>query len=367
MSLKKLSTISIILILLSLPAFADNHGESHSITEKQTAGQPSSPDQNSENEHGFEALDHIKSGEKHGDSHGEPNAVAMIAHHLNDGLVLPIQLDINTFQFFVGDEIQGSTCEAAANGYGKCLDLSVTKRVVMIWIVAFLLLLIFIPAAAKIKKCAITKPSRFTGIVEVFVDFIRKDIVQPSMGHHAKNYEPYLITVFFFILFCNLIGLFPPFGELFDIASGSHLGVNFWPAITATGDSNTNAVLAAFTLIAIFIAGYANQGPLFFPFMLVPKGINWVLWPLMLPIEFFGFFVKPAVLAIRLLANMTAGHMIIIVLLSFIIVAKTWVISLVSVPGAAVIYFLELFVAFLQAYIFTFLSALFIGSVQHRH
>lgn len=100
---------------------------------------------------------------------------------------------------------------------------------------------------------------------------------------------------------------------------------------------------------------------------IVPDGIPLLLWPIMWPIEFIGLFTKPFALAIRLLANMTAGHMIILVLLGFIFQFQSYLVAPVSIAGSIAIYLLEIFVAFLQAYIFTFLTSLFISQVQHRH
>ncbi|MCS6972524.1 MAG: F0F1 ATP synthase subunit A, partial [Leptospiraceae bacterium] len=222
--------------------------------------------------------------------------------------------------------------------------------------------------------------SRFTGIIEVLVQFVRNDIAQASLGHHAHPYEPYLLTLFFFILTCNLLGLIPSLGELYTLVASlagtahpSHgsslelpLAEKLWPGITATGDIGVTATLATLSFLVILLSGFIYQGVLFIR-NIVPEGIPLLLWPILWPIEFIGLFTKPFALAIRLLANMTAGHMIIIVLLGFIFQFRSYAIAPVSILGSAAVYLLELFVAFLQAYIFTFLTALFISQVQHRH
>lgn len=290
-------------------------------------------------------------------AHGEAFSFAeTIAHHLSDAPLWKLELA----------------------GY----DISITKRVVMLFLAAFLLVIILVPAARRIAKNPYAKPTRFTGFVEVFVNFIRHDVAHASLGHHSHPYEPYLLTLFFFILISNLLGLIPSLGELYVFAGqatglmhahGGHLdsfslpmAEKLWPGITATGDIAVTATLAIFTFIVIIISGFAYQGVLFIR-NIVPDGIPLLLWPIMWPIEFIGLFTKPFALAIRLLANMTAGHMIILVLLGFIFQFQSYFIAPVSVAGAMAIYLLELFVAFLQAYIFTFLTALFISQVQHRH
>jgi len=279
----------------------------------------------------------------------------ILSHHLNDAVIK--HLEIGGF------------------------NVSITKRVVMMWIVAFLLLAIFIPGARAIAKRKYSRPSRFTGLLESLIGFIRKDVAQSALGKHSRNYEPYLLTIFFFILFCNLIGLVPPIGELMqfvavvfgfvhvDPGAGAHhipFLVALWPGITATGDLSVNLVLAGISLFLIFLAGFANQGIGFIK-NVVPGGIHWALWPLMWPIEFMSIFIKSGVLAIRLLANMTAGHVIILVLMGFIFQFQSYALVFVSIPSAVAMFMLELIVAFLQAYIFTFLTALFVASAQHRH
>lgn len=294
--------------------------------------------------------DGAKEAVKAGYSHGET-----IAHHLTDAVL---------WKFQVGG-----------------MQLDITKRVVIMWVVSFFLLAILIPVARKIAKRPLAKPTRLTGFIEVFVNFVRHDIGHASMGHHHKPYDAYFLTLFFFILFSNLIGLIPSPTELghtvleilgvvghFDHNNTlqAPLHIKLWPAITATGDINVTLTLAAFTLLVILISGFAFQG-IGFVKNIVPKGIPAPLWLIMWPIEFAGLLIKPAALSIRLLANMTAGHMIIIVLLGFIFQFKSFGVVPLSILGSVAIYMLEIFVAFLQAYIFVFLSSLFIGQAQHRH
>ena len=258
-------------------------------------------------------------------------------------------------------------------------DISITKRVVMMWLVTFFLLLIFVPVARKISKNPYKKPSRFQSLVEVLVSFVRNDICKASLGSHSRPYEPFLLNIFFFILFCNLIGLIPSIGEILQV-SGETLGllhhevgghttpflVKLWPGITSTGDISVTAPLSIFVLLVILITGFAFQGIAYIKNIVpagVPAPIAFILWP----IELIGLIIKPSALALRLLANMTAGHIIILILMSFIFQSKSYLVAPISVVASAAIYLLEIFVAFLQAYIFTFLASLFISEAQHRH
>lgn len=256
------------------------------------------------------------------------------------------------------------------------LPLHITKRVMMMFIVVGLMFLVFIPAARIIANNPLKTQGRFKNAVEALVQFVRNDIAEPNMHHHSAGYQPYLLTVFFFILFSNMLGLFPPFGELADMAiHGTHAShgptvspvVAFWPGITVTGDVAVTMVLAIMTTVQVWITGFRYQG---FQFLWtsVPNGVPFWLYPLLWPLEFIvSPLSKGFALTIRLLANMTAGHVIIIVLLGFIIQFQNYVLAFVSIPGAGMIYILEILVAFLQAFVFTLLSALFIGASMHRH
>ncbi len=262
------------------------------------------------------------------------------------------------------------------NGY----DLSITKRVVMMWLASVFLLLLLIPLGIKARLNPYKKPSRFGGFIEVLVTFIRENVGRATMGRHSSAYEPFLLTLFFFILSCNILGLFPPMGEVFQIlgesfgfihhteagAHGVPLLVKLWPGITATGDLGVTAGLAGLVFLVILISGFTYQG-FFYIKNIVPSGVPLALGPLLWIIELTGLIIKPIALSIRLLANMTAGHIIILILMSFIFQFRNYFIVPISVSASAAIYLLELFVAFLQAYIFTFLTGLFISEAQHRH
>jgi F-type H+-transporting ATPase subunit a len=222
-------------------------------------------------------------------------------------------------------------------------DISITKHVVMLWLAATLVVVIASAAGASIKKMSATEaPKGVANVVESLVDFISNDVAKPNIGHGYEKYLPYLLTVFFFILLCNLLGLIP-YGA------------------TATGNVNVTLTLATFTFIITQVAAFKEHGIVGYMKHLT-AGTHWALWIIMVPIEILGQFTKPFALTIRLFANMTAGHIIILSLFFISFILKSYVVAVaVSIPFAIFIYLLELFVAFLQAFVFTMLSALFIG------
>jgi F-type H+-transporting ATPase subunit a len=222
------------------------------------------------------------------------------------------------------------------------IDFSITKHLVMMWIASGLLVLIF----TLIFRQPRLIPSGISNLFEAIVVFLRDEVVLPSMGEAGKRYLPFLLTVFFFILFCNLLGLVPY-------------------AATATGNVTVTAALALIALAMIQWGGIKEHGLLHHMQNLIPPGIPAWLLPIMIPVEIMGQFTKPFALCIRLFANMTAGHIVILSFLGLIFVFESVLISPVSVAFALFISLLELFIAFLQAYIFTMLTALFMGMTIH--
>lgn len=225
------------------------------------------------------------------------------------------------------------------------LDMSITRHVVFLWIVAILLLLTFFVVSKSYKKSLI--PHGFTNFIETIVVFVRDEIVKPTIGHGYEKFLPYLLTAFFFILFSNFIGLIP---------------------YTATVTSNiaVTATLAGFTFFTTQIGGIIHHGFWGYFKGLIPPGMPVALLPLIVLVEIFGLFTKPFALCIRLFANMTAGHVVILSLIGLIFIMKTIYFAPVSIGFALFIYFLELLVALIQAYIFTMLSSLFIGMAVHQ-
>ena len=269
------------------------------------------------------------------------------------------------------------------------LPLHITKRVAMMFVVSGILLLVLIGAARIVAANALRVRGRFAGLVEVMVQYIRNDVVNQNMHGHGEGFQPYILSLFFFILFQNLFGLVPPLGEIaneiriaFSGAGHAHhvAGetvaplVGLWSGITVTGDVAVTASLAIMTTVMVWVTGFRYQGPSFL-WSFMPKGFPLVmailLYPILFPLLFVleivvGPIAKGFALTIRLLANMTAGHVIILALVGFIFQFGLAV-APISVLGASAIYLLEIFVAFLQAFIFALLTAIFIGSAMHAH
>ena len=222
-------------------------------------------------------------------------------------------------------------------------DISVTKHVVMLWVVSAILLGIFSVVGGRYKKITARQaPRGLVNAMEALVEFIRTDVAKANIGHGYEKYLTYLLTSFFFILLCNLLGLVP-YGA------------------TATGNINVTLTLATFTFFLTQVAALKAHGIKGYLAHLT-GGTHPALWIIMIPIEFIGLFTKPVALTIRLFANMTAGHIVILSLIFISFILKSYIVAVVmSVPFSIFIYLLELFVAFLQAFIFTMLSALFIG------
>jgi F-type H+-transporting ATPase subunit a len=232
----------------------------------------------------------------------------------------------------------------------KFYDFSPTKNVFQMLIAVAIMLLLFISVARNYKKYGSGRaPKGLTSVVEVIVIFIRDGVAKPMLGHRANKFLPYLLTVFFFIWINNLLGLIP----------GS---------ANVTGNIAVTATLACLTFI-LMMAGSRKH---FWSHMVAPPGVPWGVLPILIPIEFISnIIVKPVALMIRLFANMLAGHLIVLSFMAiiFIFAAKGLGAgigaSVFSVAFSIFIYLLELLVAALQAYIFTILSALFIGETGH--
>ena len=232
------------------------------------------------------------------------------------------------------------------------LDISPTRHVVMLWIAALLCIVTTMLALrAHNRRTREGKaPSGFGNGLEALVLYLRNEVVLPNVGPHGNGYVPFLLTLFFFILFANLLGLVP-YGA------------------TATGNISVTATLAIITFVVIEIAGMKAQGRgyintiVFWPHDMA-LGLRIPITIILTPIEIIGKFTKPFALAIRLFANMVSGHVVLLALISLIFTFATWVLVPVPIAMALGISLLELFVAFLQAFIFTLLSSVFIGLIR---
>jgi F-type H+-transporting ATPase subunit a len=222
----------------------------------------------------------------------------------------------------------------------KPFDLSITKNVATLFLVAFILILVFRKVGNYYKKNGAVAPKKLASWMEPLVVFVRDDIAKGNISNGYQKFMPFLLTVFFFILCGNLLGLIP-----------------FLTNPNMTGNISVTCTLAIIMLVIQLI----HSKGAFWKHIFMPPGVPVALWPILIPIELAGIFIKPIALTIRLFANITAGHIIIISLISIIFVNQSVAWAGLSVPMALFISVLEILVAFLQAYIFTMLSALFIG------
>lgn len=238
----------------------------------------------------------------------------------------------------------------------KPLDFSITKTVVGIFVSFLMVLILFFSVARSYKRNAGHAPKGLQSLLEPLILFIRDDIAIPSIGKHYQTYMPFLLTTFFFIFFSNLLGLVP-----------------FFPGgANVTGNIAVTLVLACFTFIIILVKANKN----YWLHIFNPPGIPWWLKfpiPLIPVIELAGVFIKPFVLMVRLFANITAGHIIVLGFVALIFIfgqmstALAYSVSPVSVFFSLFISLLELLVAFIQAYVFTMLSALYFGMATEEH
>ena len=228
---------------------------------------------------------------------------------------------------------------------GVTFDFSITKSLFMMFLSSGLLFLVLRRAAVINTKNS--SPKGVGNFVEVIVTFVRDDIVVPNMGQDGLRFLPFFLTMFFFILFANLIGLIPFMAQ-------------------PTKNISVTTGLALITFVMIQISGIRKNGALGYFKGLVPHGIPVFVLPIMIVVELIGLFTKPFALLIRLFANIVAGTIIILSLIGLIFIMN-WAGVAIAVPFAIFIYFLEVFVALLQAYIFTMLSVIFINMAMHQH
>ncbi|MFB2120525.1 F0F1 ATP synthase subunit A [Parapedobacter sp. 2B3] len=237
----------------------------------------------------------------------------------------------------------GTVDEAASK---NVWDFSITKNVAAIFLSVILLVLIFSSVARAYKKRAGKAPKGLQSFLEPIILFVRDDIARPNIGHKYARFMPLLLTIFFFIWFNNLLGLIPIFPG----------------AANVTGNIAVTFVLAFIVLVVVNINGNKH----YWKHILTPD-VPWWLYPIMIPVELVGVISKPFALMIRLFANITAGHIIILSLISLIFVFQSIAIAPVSVAFVLFMNVLELLVAALQAFIFTLLTALFIGMAIEDH
>lgn len=225
------------------------------------------------------------------------------------------------------------------------LDMSPTSLVFFQWFAMAILLAILVPMGRKYRKAGVRPLGGIYNVMEGMIEYVRDQVVLPNTGEKGMKLMPIFLTFFFFIIVMNYVGLVP----------GGH---------TATGSINVTAGLAAIAFFVIQIASISSVGIKAWLKHLT-GGVHWAIWPIMIPVEIMGLFTKPFALCIRLYANMTAGHVILLSLIGLIFVYQVFI--PVSIIFSLFIYLLELLVAFLQAYVFTMLTAVFVGMGMASH
>ena len=268
------------------------------------------------------------------------------------------QNGVTSFLYSEGKEINGYKCEEGKilrEDNGSFLDMSITKNVFSMLLSAILLIVIF----SSVTRAYITNkgkaPSGLQSLIEVFFVFIRDEVAKPGIGPKYEPFMPYIMTIFFFILANNLLGMIPIFPG----------GAN------VTGNISFTLVLALVAFIVININGTKD----YWKHIFWMPGVNVPIKMFMAPLEFAGVIIKPVALMIRLFANMTAGHIIVLSLISLIFVFGNAGHSLmgsgfgmvIAVPFTLFISLIEVLVAFIQPFIFAMLTAVFIGMALEEH
>ncbi len=333
--------------ILLLPGLASDHP----VSEEKTA-------QESEFVAGEFIIDHIK------DSHDWHILTKKNGEHVSVYLPVILYSKVSGLNFFMSGKLahghtykgfklseeSGKIIEISESGetVGTPLDFSITKTVAGMLLAALVILLLFLRMGRKYSNTKNIVPKGFNGFLEPMIVFIRDEIAIPNIGQHKyERFMPYLLTAFFFILVNNIMGLIPffPFGA------------------NVTGNIAVTMVLALITFLITQLSGTKDH----WRHVFATPGVPVWLAPIMIPVELIGLFSKPFALMIRLFANITAGHIVVLSLVSLIFIFKALWVSSVSIPMVLFIDILEILVAFLQAYVFTLLSALFIGLAAKEH
>jgi F-type H+-transporting ATPase subunit a len=295
----------------------------------------------------------------HGGGHGGGGLSGALMHHVTDGYVIEIpgvcekegasgfhwncEWDLRATFGTVVDESGHAVSGPLVFADGK-LDMTPSKHLIMMWLATAVLLLVIFSSVGKRNLV----PKGLYNFVELLVGFVRNEIALKNIGEKdGDRFVPYLVTAFFFILFVNLFGLLPF-------------------AATATGNLAVTLTMALFTFFITQYAGIKSMGLVGFLSHLT-GGVHPALWVIMIPVEILGLFTKPFALTVRLFANMIAGHIVILSLIGLIFALGSPWVAFGSVPMALAIFMLELFVGFVQAYIFCMLSSLFIGAMLVHH
>jgi len=272
-----------------------------------------------------------------------PDIGKAIFEHTSDSRVVELPFGLGEWHLPTGWHLFG-------------IDVSPTKHVVFMVVAAILVFVTVRIAGRQIERRHREgkAPHGFGAAIEAIVLVVRNDVAIANIGHGGEKFAPYILTLFFFILYCNLFGLLP------------------WGA-TATGNLAVTGTLALTAFVTVEVSGLVTLGPKGYlkTIVFVPPGITGIgavlMALIMTPIEIIGKLVKPFALTLRLFANMTAGHFVILALLGLIFIFSSWLVAAATVAFVVFMMLLELLVAFLQAYIFALLTSVFIGMMRHAH
>ena len=385
--MKNVLLVVLALVFNSFIGLSQQHEEgqnsSHAVQVEQKHSQESKAQDNHSNNHSQAATTEEHSEEHSTEAHGSEekfNAGEMIMHHIGDAhdfhivgdlhMPLPIIAYNKTkgkLDMFMSSKLRGHGHDQKVhNGYafdhGKLvnvdgddyIDFSITKNVFAIILTCILMMVIFISIANAYKKNGIAAPKGIQSFFEPIIVFIRDEVAKPYLGNKANRFLPYLLTVFFFIWILNMLGLVP-----------------FFPgSANVTGNIGVTLVLAVITFLVTQLSGNKHYwGHIFKPDVPV-----W-MYIIVVPVEILGIFTKPFALMVRLFANITAGHIIILSFVSLIFIFGNagqnigggLIGSVVTVAFGLFMNFIELLVAAVQAFIFTTLSAVFIGAAVEKH
>ena len=238
----------------------------------------------------------------------------------------------------------------------------ITKHIILMTLAAILCIVSMKYLAYKLKR-PFNRPSFLQNIFEIIIDYMNRDVISPTLGEDGKRYTPFCLTVFLFVLFANLLGIIPPLLK-FKTEDGHYA---YLAGAVGANISFTGAI-AILVFICYIFAGIRKKGIIKYWASLVPEGLPFILVPMIWFLEFITLFNRAFALAIRLLANMMGGHIMLIVIPYLIIMSGTILVSPFAILFLAFIYVLEMFVSVLQAYIFSLLSAIYIGiAINDEH
>ena len=331
---RKFSLLASLFIFFSVSSFAEGGAhEGHEATEKEEKF-----------DIGEMIMHHIS--DEHGweFAHGVKLPLPVIVYTKNTGLKIFSSSKLEGGQNYEGFVNHHEHISFAADEAVHVWDFSITKNVASMMLSALLLILVMTAVAKGFSKNKGKAPTGIQSAMEPIIGFIRDEVVKPNIGPTYEKYLPYMLTLFFFILFNNLLGLVP---------GGANVTGNI-------------AITVVLSLITFFITNLgANKN--YWKHLVAPTGVPVALLPIMVPVEIVGLIMKPASLTIRLFANITAGHIILLSLFGLIFMFKSFAVAPVVSGFALFMNVIELVVAFLQAFIFTLLSSMYIGSSIEEH